>query len=90
MDIIQFISEAFTDSKFRPAVISAEYQALVSTYSANLDTLFRRLSAEQKPLFFEAEAQRNLIAAMDEDCMFCFGFQIGAKLMLELIRPQTQ
>ena len=39
--------------------------------------------------FFEAEAQRNLIAAMDEDCMFCFGFQIGAKLMLELIRPQT-
>ena len=84
MNIIQQICESFTTSSFSPKDDSTEYIILTMHYSKTLETLLEQLNEEQAPLLLEAEAQRNLIDAMDEDRFFRFGFQTGAKLMIEL------
>lgn len=85
MNIISAIYTAFIDYGHYKKNSSKEYTELVSAYSKTLDCLQASLSKEQEPLFFEAEAQRNLIAADDEENMFYFGFRTGAKLILEIL-----
>ena len=89
MNIIQQICESFTAASFRPKDHSAEYAVLTGHYSKTLEALLEQLNEEQAPLLLEAEAQRNLIGAMDEDRFFCFGFQTGARLMIELFSRES-
>lgn len=89
MDILHTICEALISSGYGPKRNEPEYIELMDTYEDDLEELYLSLNPDQQPLFFKTEAQRNLIAAMDEDRMFRFGFQSGAKLILELLPPQT-
>ena len=89
MDILYTICEALINSGFGPKRNEPEYIQLFNTYSEDLEELFLSLNKDQQPLFYQTEAQRNLIAAMDEDRMFRFGFQSGARLILELLHPQA-
>ena len=84
MTILQSIYNAFVDCNPHKRKLTKEHLELVEEYSKTLDQLQNSLSEEQEPLFFEAEAQRNLIAADEEEAMFHFGFRIGAKLMFEI------
>ena len=85
MNILHYIYTAFVDYGNHKKNSTKEYAELVGAFGKTLDQLQASLSEEQEPLLFEAEAQRNLIAADDEEAMFYFGFRIGAKLMLELL-----
>lgn len=89
MDILHTICEALINGGFEPKRNEPEYIELSNTYADDLEELFLSLNTDQQPLFYKTESQRNLIAAMDEDRMFRFGFQSGAKLILELLNPET-
>lgn len=87
MTITEHIFAEFVDYIHHPAHKKSEYDSLSEAYSNAADRLLSTLTTEQKSAVFELEAQRNLLAAMDEELMFCEGFRIGAELILDLLRP---
>jgi len=87
MNILECICAELADGTAR-APKSEEYTQLIQSFSINADSFNCTLSKLQNHMVMELEAQRNLIAAMDEDIMFCSGFRSGALLMLELLRPE--
>ncbi len=83
MDTIQLICETLSDHT--SADKGSEYRNYEQTYSTTLETLMESFTHEQKRMFLRLEADRNLLAAMDEDRMFRIGFQQGAGLILKLL-----
>lgn len=87
MSILESICAELADGAARTPK-SAEYKQLMQEFGTNAEAFDRTLTKLQNHMIRELEAQRNLIAAMDEDVMFCCGFRSGALLMLELLRPE--
>lgn len=85
MRILNHIYAEFVDYAPHPQSESCEYKTLLKSYSDVIDQFTADLSKEQKNLFLELESQRNLMAAMDEENMFTFGFTVGVKLILEVL-----
>ena len=83
MNTIQLICEALSDHTC--ADKGEEYRNYEKTYCDTMEALVGTLTHEQKRLFFQLEADRNLLAAMDEDRMFLNGFRQGASLILKLL-----
>ena len=83
MDTIQLICETLSDHISTDK--GEEYRNYEKTYCDTMDKLIESLNPEQKRLFFRLEADRNLLAAMDEDRMFLNGFRHGAGLILRLL-----
>ena len=83
MDTIQLICETLCDHL--PTDKGEEYRNYEKTYCDTMEALMETFTHEQKRLFFRLEADRNLMAAMDEDRMFRNGFQQGAGLILKLL-----
>lgn len=90
MTILEHIFSEFVDYAHRPKQEQSEYNELLNVFSHTADQFLSTLSAEQRSTAMQLEAQRNLIAAMDEEFMFCYGFRIGAKLFLELLHTPEQ
>ena len=88
MTVVEHIFAEYVDYIRHSGQEKAEYDALLKTYAETGDLFIATLSKEQKSAALELEAQRNLIAAMDEELMFCQGFRIGAQLILEILSPQ--
>ena len=89
MEIISLIFSAAVDSIHHSERTKTAYNELVKAYSNGLDCFIASLSAEQKSAALRLEEQRNLIASMDEELMFCQGFRIGARLMMDINHPAT-
>ncbi len=85
MNILEHIFTEFVDYIPRPDSGSNEYHTLLTSYSDLMDAFVPKLPPTQKKAFWELESQRNLLAAMDEENMFIYGFRIGAKLMLDIL-----
>ena len=87
MTVTEHIFTEYVDYIRHSGQEKSKYDALLKTYAETGDLFITTLSADQKSAALELEAQRNLIAAMDEELMFCQGFRIGARLILELLSP---
>lgn len=87
MTVIEHIFAEYADDIRHSGQEKTEYDALLKTYADGLDVCIAALSSEQKAAVLALEAQRNLIAAMDEELMFCEGFRVGSRLMLEIQAP---
>lgn len=85
MTVLDHIFWKFADHATYPKHKTAEYNSLNKSYSDIINHFMQTLPEDSKKVFLELEAQRNLIAAMDEENMFCFGFTIGVKLILEVL-----
>lgn len=85
MTILEHIFTEFVDYAHHPNHVKSKYNALSNLYSATLDQFLLTLTPEQKATIFKLEEQRNLIAAMDEEHMFCYGLSVGVKLILEIL-----
>ena len=72
--IYQCIYNEISDRVHHKQYESKEYAELVDVYGVTIHNLEATLTDEQRHLFFEGEAQRNLIAAEDEEQMFQCGF----------------
>ena len=83
MDTIQLICETLCDHISTDK--GEEYRNYDNTYCDTMEALMETFTHEQKRLFFRLVADRNILAAMDEDRMFCEGFQQGAGLILKLL-----
>lgn len=90
MTIYQCIYNEISDRVHNKQYESKEYAELVDVYGVTIHNLEATLTDEQRHLFFEGEAQRNLIAAEDEEQMFQCGFRMGARLMAEILLPWEQ
>ena len=87
MTVIEHIFAEYVDCIRHSDGAKSEYDALLKDYANTADSLIETLSPEQKSAALRLESQRNMIAAMDEELMFCHGFRIGAQLMLEILPP---
>ena len=86
MNLLECICAELVDTAAR-APKSEEYKLLLKDFDSTITLFEETLTNKQRNLILELESQRNLLAAMDEDSMFCSGFRTGALLMLELLRP---
>ncbi|MBR4077717.1 MAG: hypothetical protein IKK17_03825 [Oscillospiraceae bacterium] len=84
MNIIQCIYNEIADKGYQKKNASKEYAILVKEYGDAAEKLEAVLDEEQKQLYFDVEAQRNLLAAEDEEWMFRRGFLMGTKFMKEV------
>lgn len=89
MTIIEAIYSEFVDYAHRSKKQQEEYQPLAEAYCNALDEYMITLTPEQKAAVIKLESQRNLLAAMDEELMFCYGFRVGAQLILDILRPNS-
>lgn len=85
MDILQHISMELSDYAKLPTGMAAEYHTLSAKYGNHLEQLQQAMPHELWKQFLTLEAERNMLAAMDEEARFCHGFRIGAKLMLDIM-----
>lgn len=85
MNIMQCIYNETSNRVYGQKQESADYTALVQKYSDTLRKLEAVFTDEQRHIFYEAEAQRNLIGAEDEEWMFQWGVRLGAKFMTEIL-----
>ncbi|MBQ3258460.1 MAG: hypothetical protein IJA67_13800 [Oscillospiraceae bacterium] len=84
MTVIEHIFAEYADYIRHSGHSKEAYDASLKAYADGLDVFIAALSSEQKAAVLALEAQRNLIAAMDEELMFCEGFRIGTQLILEI------
>jgi len=87
MNILNHIYAEFVDYAHRSVGTSCEYDSLTRLYSKTLEQFMPTLTPEQQSTALKLEEQRNLIAAMDEEHMFCYGLSVGVKLILEILYP---
>ena len=85
MDILRGLYNEFSDELHRQKNGCREYMEMMGRYGGIMERMESVLTSEQRKLFMEVEAQRNLIAAEDEEWMFCCGFRMGARLMAEIL-----
>ena len=88
MTVVKHIFTEYVDYIRHSGQEKSEYDTLLKTYTETGDLFITTLSPAQKSAALELEAQRTLIAAMDEELKFCQGLRIGARLILELLSPQ--
>jgi len=90
MNVIDHIFSEFVDYSVRPMKEEAEYKAVEKSFYDLSDHFMDTLTREQRDIVFKIEAQRNLLGALDEKQMFCYGFRIGVELILEVLFFKNQ